>query len=149
LVAAEIPGGDATALREAVDLGRKKLGSGVFVCRLPRRRQCHLVVGVTKDLVDKGLKAGSIIKDLAAVVGGGGADGPTWPRPAAKYRKNSPTPSLGPPRWSAARQGVKRRTHCRTVRGPARGHTTGLHRAGASPAPSGTIMRQVARPHCA
>ena len=72
LVAAEIPGGDATALREAVDLGRKKLGSGVLVFGCREGDKVTLVVGVTKDLVEKGLKAGSIIKDLAAVVGGGG-----------------------------------------------------------------------------
>ena len=72
LVAAEIEGGNAASLREAVDIGRKKLGSAVLVFGSREGDRVTLVVGVTKDLVEKGLHAGKMIKELAAVVGGGG-----------------------------------------------------------------------------
>ncbi|NIA22113.1 MAG: alanine--tRNA ligase, partial [Anaerolineaceae bacterium] len=72
LVAAEIEGGNAASLREAVDIGRKKLGSAVLVFGSREGDKVTLVVGVTKDLVKKGLHAGNIVKELAAVVGGGG-----------------------------------------------------------------------------
>ena len=76
LVAAEVPGADAAALRELVDVGRKKLPSAVFVFASREGGKVALVVGVTRDLVDRGLHAGKIIKKVAAVVGGGGGGRP-------------------------------------------------------------------------
>ena len=76
LVAAEIEGADPAALREAVDLGRKKIGSGVVVLGCRQEDKVSLVVGVTADLVAKGLHAGKIIKEVAALVGGSGGGRP-------------------------------------------------------------------------
>jgi alanyl-tRNA synthetase len=76
LVAAEIEGADPAALREAADLGRKKIGSGVVVLGCRQDDKVSLVVGVTADLVSKGLHAGKIIKEVAAIVGGSGGGRP-------------------------------------------------------------------------
>ncbi|MBN2582564.1 MAG: alanine--tRNA ligase [Planctomycetes bacterium] len=90
LVAAEIPGGDAAALREAVDIGRKKLGTAVLVFGAREGDKVTLIVGVTKDLVDKGLKAGAIIKDLAPIVGGGGGGRPDMAQAGGKLPDKLP-----------------------------------------------------------
>jgi alanyl-tRNA synthetase len=76
LVAAEIEGADMSALRELVDVGRAKLPSAVFVLGSRAGDKVSLVVGVTKDLVARGLHAGKIVKEVAAVVGGSGGGRP-------------------------------------------------------------------------
>lgn len=84
LVAAEIEGADAAALREAADLGRKKLASGVVVLGCRQEDKVSLVVGVTADLVAKGLHAGKIIKEVAAIVGGSGGGRPDMAQAGGK-----------------------------------------------------------------
>ena len=90
LVAAEIEGGNAASLREAVDIGRKKLGSAVLVFGSREGDKVTLVVGVTKDLVKKGLHAGNIVKELAAVVGGGGGGRADMAQAGGKLAKKLP-----------------------------------------------------------
>ena len=44
----------------------------------------HLIVGVAPSLVERGVKAGAIVKAAAAVVGGGGGGRDTSPRPGGR-----------------------------------------------------------------
>ena len=90
LVAAEVEGADASALRELVDVGRKKVPSGVFVLGSREGGKVALVVAVTPDLVAKGLKAGSIIKEVAALVGGGGGGRPDLAQAGGKWPEKLP-----------------------------------------------------------
>jgi alanyl-tRNA synthetase len=71
LVARRVDGLDKNALRTLTDSLRSKLGSGVVVLASAGDGKVTLVVGVTKDLVDR-VPAGRVVKDLAPLVGGRG-----------------------------------------------------------------------------
>ncbi len=75
VLAARLDGADAKALRDAVDQMKDKLGSGVVVLGAVEDGKVRLVAGVTRDLTDR-LKAGAILKPVAARVGGRGGGRP-------------------------------------------------------------------------
>lgn len=66
---------DGKALRELADQVRDRLSSGVLVLGSAHDGKAGLLVAVTKDLT-KRLQAGGLIKQLAAMVGGGGGGRP-------------------------------------------------------------------------
>ncbi len=66
---------DGKALRELADQVRDRLSSGVLVLGSAHDGKAGLLVAVTKDLT-KRLQAGALIKQLAAMVGGGGGGRP-------------------------------------------------------------------------
>ncbi len=72
VVAARMQAADAETLREMMDWLRTRLGSVVIVLGAVISEKPSFVAAVTPDLVEKGLKAGSVIKQVARVVGGGG-----------------------------------------------------------------------------
>ncbi len=75
LLAVKIPGADGKSLRDFSDQLRDKLGSGVLVLVADAGGKVALLVAVTKDLTGK-VKAGSLIKPLAEIVGGKGGGRP-------------------------------------------------------------------------
>ncbi len=75
LLAVKVEGIDGKGLREFSDQLRDKLGSGVMVLASTEGGKVALLVAVTKDLIGK-VKAGDLIKPLAAVVGGRGGGKP-------------------------------------------------------------------------
>lgn len=75
LLATKIDGADAKSLRDLLDQLKDKLGSGVIVLGAEDGEKVSLVAGVTKDLTDR-VKAGDLIRDLAAQVGGKGGGRP-------------------------------------------------------------------------
>ena len=66
---------DGKALRELADQVRDRLESGVLILGSSNGGKAGLLVAVTKDLT-KRLQAGALIKQLAAMVGGGGGGRP-------------------------------------------------------------------------
>jgi alanyl-tRNA synthetase len=58
-------------LRNLADTLRQKLGSGVVVLGMESNGKATLLVAVTDDVVDR-VKAGDLVRELAAVVGGRG-----------------------------------------------------------------------------
>jgi alanyl-tRNA synthetase len=66
---------DGKALRELADQIRDRLTSGVLVLGGAHEGKAGLLVAVTKDLT-KRLQAGALVKQLAAMVGGGGGGRP-------------------------------------------------------------------------
>ena len=70
-VAVETESMDPAALRELADSVKGKLGSGLLLLGVREGDRCHLVAGVTADLMSK-YSASDIVKKAAAVVGGGG-----------------------------------------------------------------------------
>lgn len=64
------------ALRNMGDMLRDKLGSGVIVLGAVNEDKVNFVAMVTKDLLDKGLHAGNIIREVAKTAGGGGGGRP-------------------------------------------------------------------------
>ncbi len=76
VVVAETEGLDAAALRELADRLRAYLASGVVVLGSRSDGKALFVAVVTKDLVERGLRAGDIVKVAAEVAGGGGGGRP-------------------------------------------------------------------------
>ena len=62
--------------REAIDMLKKKEKSAAIVLGFEDEGKATLLAGVTNDLIEKGLKAGDIIKDIAPIVEGGGGGRP-------------------------------------------------------------------------
>ncbi len=75
LLAVKVAGVDGKNLREFSDSLRDKLGSGVLVLVTEAEGKVALLVAVTKDLTAR-VKAGDLIKPLAAIVGGRGGGRP-------------------------------------------------------------------------
>jgi alanyl-tRNA synthetase len=71
LLARKVDVDSPAALREMVDRFRDKMASGIVVLGAASGGKALLIVGVTPDLTDR-YHAGSIVKALAAMVGGGG-----------------------------------------------------------------------------
>ncbi|MCR4420185.1 MAG: alanine--tRNA ligase [Clostridia bacterium] len=76
LLAAQVPETDAGGLRELADRLRERLGSGVIVLATVGEDKVNLVATVSRDLVSKGFHAGRILREVAAVTGGGGGGRP-------------------------------------------------------------------------
>ena len=71
VLAAQVDGADAKALRDAMDQLRDKLGSSVIVLAAVKEGKVVLVAGVSADLLAE-FKAGDIVGAVAAQVGGRG-----------------------------------------------------------------------------
>jgi alanyl-tRNA synthetase len=63
---------DAKALLDVVDRLRGKLPEAVIVLGTAVDGRVHLVASVAPALVERGVKAGAVVKSAAAIVGGGG-----------------------------------------------------------------------------
>jgi alanyl-tRNA synthetase len=68
--AVEVP--DAKALLELVDRVKGKLGEAAILLGTAADGRVHLVASVAPALVERGVKAGAVVKVAAAVAGGGG-----------------------------------------------------------------------------
>ncbi|HEY1236483.1 MAG TPA: alanine--tRNA ligase [Candidatus Binatia bacterium] len=74
---------DAKQLRDIADRLKEKLGSGVIVLASAGAGNVNLVATVSKDLI-KRYHAGNIIKELAAMLGGGGGGRPDFAQAGGK-----------------------------------------------------------------
>ena len=72
VLSAAIDVADPKALPEIVDHLKGKLPDAAIVLGGALDGRVHLIVGVAPPLVERGVKAGAIVKAAAAVVGGGG-----------------------------------------------------------------------------
>jgi alanyl-tRNA synthetase len=63
---------DANALRDLSDQARQKLGDAVVVLGSETDGRVHLVANVSPSAVERGVKAGEIVRTSAPVMGGGG-----------------------------------------------------------------------------
>ncbi len=75
VTAVQVPLDSARTLREIGDRMRDKMGSGVLVLGGELKGKVALLTIVSKDLIPR-LKAGEIVKETAALVGGGGGGRP-------------------------------------------------------------------------
>ena len=77
VVAQRIDGANVDFLKRLVDQIRKKASPAVILLAAATvEGKVLLVAGVSKDLVEGGLKAGDIVKEVAPIVGGGGGGKP-------------------------------------------------------------------------
>jgi alanyl-tRNA synthetase len=63
---------DASTLRDVSDTVRQKLGKAVVVLGTAADGRAHLVANVSPEAVERGVKAGEIVRAAAPVMGGGG-----------------------------------------------------------------------------
>ena len=79
----QVDGVDGKQLRDIVDQLKEKLGTAVIVLASAGQANVNLVASVGKELT-KQYHAGKIIKDLAAMVGGGGGGRPDFAQAGGK-----------------------------------------------------------------
>jgi alanyl-tRNA synthetase len=77
VLAVRVQATDMDTLREMTDWLRNRLGSVVIVLGAVIDEKPNFVAAITPDLVERGLKAGALVKRVAHVVGGGGGGRPT------------------------------------------------------------------------
>lgn len=75
---------DMESLRNTGDTLKNKLGSGVVVLASSHGDKVSLVVMATKDVVQKGIHSGNIIKEAAKITGGGGGGRPDMAQAGGK-----------------------------------------------------------------
>ena len=78
-----IEGSDGKQIRDVADQLKERLGSGVVVLASKSDGNVNLVASVSKDLT-KRFHAGNIVKELAAMVGGGGGGRPDFAQAGGK-----------------------------------------------------------------
>ncbi|RYM05269.1 alanine--tRNA ligase [Sporolactobacillus sp. THM7-7] len=79
---------DMTQLRAMADDLKNRFGSLIVVLASVQDGKVLLVSGVTKDLTAKGFHAGKIIKDVAALCGGGGGGRPDMAQAGGRKPEN-------------------------------------------------------------
>jgi alanyl-tRNA synthetase len=77
VLSARVRANDMDTLREMTDWFRNQLVSVVIVLGAVIDEKPNFVAAITPDLVERGLRAGDLIKTVAHVVGGGGGGRPT------------------------------------------------------------------------
>lgn len=89
-IAEKVDSMDMNRLRTMADDLKNHFHSLIVVLASVEEGKVHLVSGVTKDLVAKGFHAGKIIKDVAAVCGGGGGGRPDMAQAGGKRPEKVP-----------------------------------------------------------
>lgn len=105
LLAAQVNVSGMDALRGVADELKAKLGSAVLALGAVDGDKVNLIVAVTSDLVGKGLHAGKLIKEIAAICGGGGGGKPELAQAGGK------DPSRLPAALAAAERLVSAQTN--------------------------------------
>jgi alanyl-tRNA synthetase len=81
---------DMDGLREMADWFRDKVPSGAAVLASIKDEKPIIIVAVTKDLVEQGLRADNLVRELAQIVGGGGGGRPTLAQAGGKESEKLP-----------------------------------------------------------
>jgi alanyl-tRNA synthetase len=76
IIIGQLPKASIEQAREAVDMLKKKAKSAAIVLAFDDNGKVTILIGVTNDLIEKGLKADDIIKTIAPIVNGGGGGRP-------------------------------------------------------------------------
>jgi alanyl-tRNA synthetase len=84
VITAPVDGVDAKGLQELAERLKSSLGGGAIVLGAASGEAVSLVASFGKDALDKGLKAGEVIAEAAAIVGGGGGGRDDFARAGGK-----------------------------------------------------------------
>ncbi|GAB3050497.1 alanine--tRNA ligase [Virgibacillus ainsalahensis] len=84
LLAQKVNVKDMNQLRNMVDELKQKLDSGIILLAAENNQKVQLAAGVSKDLIERGLHAGNLIKQAASVCGGGGGGRPDMAQAGGK-----------------------------------------------------------------
>jgi alanyl-tRNA synthetase len=102
IVVADAKGSDAGAMRQCIDLLRRKASPIAVLLGSVEADKVTLVAGISRELEDRGLSAGVWIKDAAAIVGGKGGGRPDLAQAGGKLVDKLPEA------LAAARQAIER-----------------------------------------
>ena len=83
LVTAKFEDMDMSTLRETADNLRDKLGSGVVVMANVADNKVNFIVTATKDVLEKGIHSGNIVREVAQIAGGKGGGRPNMAQAGA------------------------------------------------------------------
>lgn len=83
-IASQVAVKDMNQLRQLADQWKQKELSDILVLGLVQGDKVNLLVSMTKQMNDKGLKAGDLIKSIAPLVGGGGGGRPDMAQAGGK-----------------------------------------------------------------
>ena len=83
LVTAKFEDMDMNTLRETADSLRDKLGSGVVVMANVADNKINFIVTATKDVLEKGIHSGNIVREVAQIAGGKGGGRPNMAQAGA------------------------------------------------------------------
>ena len=86
----DLPVAQPGAVRAQIDRIKQKSGSAFVVLLWEEDGKVPAIVALTPDLVKKGLKAGEIVKQVAAVIGGSGGGKPEMAQAAGKDASKIP-----------------------------------------------------------
>lgn len=75
---------DGDTLRELVDRLRNKLGSGLVILGSEDEGKVNFTAMATKDVISSGVHCGKIVKEVAAITGGGGGGRPDMAQAGGK-----------------------------------------------------------------
>ena len=84
LIAMSVPDTDMNGLRNLGDQMKEKIGEGVVVLASSFKDKVSLLAMATDEAVKKGANAGSLIKEIAPCVGGGGGGRPNMAQAGGK-----------------------------------------------------------------
>jgi len=84
VIAYKVENMDMNSLRNLGDKLKNALGSGVIVLASVDNEKIYFLSMVTKGLVEKGIHAGNIVKEVARVTGGGGGGRPDMAQAGGK-----------------------------------------------------------------
>jgi len=91
VIVENLPSSNPNIMRQLIDQIRKQTdSSAVFLATLPGEDKVVLVAGVSRNLVDKGIKAGDWVKQIAPIVGGGGGGKPDMAQAGGKHPDKLP-----------------------------------------------------------
>ena len=103
VLAAEIDGADAKALRETLDKLKDKLGSAAIVLGAREGDKVTLIAGVTADLTSK-VKAGELVNHVASQCGGKGGGRPDMAQAGGTLPDNLPKALESVAAWVSERR---------------------------------------------
>jgi alanyl-tRNA synthetase len=84
LIVAAIEGADGNTLRDAMDVIRQKCPDAALLLGAASDGKCAFIASVPKPLIEKGLKAGDWVREVAKVAGGGGGGRPDMAQAGGK-----------------------------------------------------------------
>jgi len=87
IIVGQLAGVSVEQSREAIDMLKKKTKSAAVVLGFEDDGKAALLAGVTDDLIEKGLKAGDILREIAPIVDGGGGGRPQMAQAGGKNPK--------------------------------------------------------------
>ncbi len=91
VVVCETPGANPNLMRQWIDQIRKKTEqAAVLLAATQGEDRVLLVAGLSRGLVERGLSAGDWVKEVSAVVGGGGGGRPDLAQAGGKHPERIP-----------------------------------------------------------